>query len=143
MVNRNQYVAGVIVAVTVVAIVLYFILTLSSHGTIKTIGVDVCWDEALTQKVTDIDWGRIGSGESKEVDLWVKNTGNTSINMTMEVRNWNPSNAGDYLTMTWNYSGQELQTGEKIFVTLKLTASGNIPFVAFSNDIVITAWSNE
>ena len=38
--------------------------TIGSSGTVKAINVEVYWDEACTQNVTEIDWGTLEPGSS-------------------------------------------------------------------------------
>jgi hypothetical protein len=44
----------------------------------------------------------------------------------MATADWNPSTASNYLTLTWNYGGDSIGTGEAIQVSLTLSVSSNV-----------------
>jgi hypothetical protein len=56
----------------------------------------------------------------------------------MNTTNWNPSTASNYMTLTWNYSGQSINTGAAVQVKLTLSLSANVTGITnFSFDINI------
>jgi len=114
-------------------------LTISSVGTVKTVDVGAYWDEACTNEVTTIDWGSISPGASKSVTIYLKNEGNTPITLTMNTTSWSPSAAANYISLSWDYSGEQIAAGGVIQVTLTLSVSSNISGItSFTFDIVIT-----
>lgn len=77
-------------------------------------------------------------GESKNVTTYLKNEGNTPINLSLNTSSWNPSEAENYIGLTWNYTGENLQPDQALPVTLILTVSQNIAGITtFNFDIVI------
>lgn len=134
------FASGVVVALIVVGIVLMATLWLHSHGRLKTIGVEAYVDPECTRPCTSIDWGLVEPGEVRGALIYLKNTNNTAFNMTVKAENWNPPVAENYLTLSWNYTGEILQPGDVIPVQLLLTVSPNATgFDKYSFDIVITA----
>ena len=84
--------------------------------------------------------GVIGPGEAKEVTLYLKNTGNVPVNLTLSTENWSPAVAADYMTLTWDYDGTPVVAGAVRRVIITLSVATNITGVAeFSFDILITA----
>lgn len=73
---------------------------ISSVGNIKAVGVGVYSDSGCTIPVSYIDWGFLEPGSSKQFTVYVKNEGNVPIRLSMEVDNWNPSSASNYLTLS-------------------------------------------
>jgi hypothetical protein len=101
--------------------------TISSVGTLKAIGIEVYWDEDLTDKVTTIKWGVLAPGARKAYTIYVSNEGNFPLSLRLSASNWNPPAASNYLTLTWNYlNGQTLKAGEVVGVTLTLAVSESI-----------------
>jgi len=115
-------------------------MNISNTGSVKTVGVGVYWDSGLTNKVSSIDWGMLEPGSNVTKTVYIRNEGNAAATLSMATSNWNPSNTSNYLTLTWNYSGQTLNVNEAVQVKLTLTASSSIAGItSFSFDITITA----
>ena len=100
--------------------------TISSIGTLKAIGIEVYQNEALTDRVTMINWGTLESGDTKTYTIYVSNKGNFPLTLSLSTSNWNPPSASNYLTLTWSYSGQAISAGEAVQVTLTLAVSPSI-----------------
>jgi len=115
------------------------VLPINTSGVITSADLDAYWDSACTDAVSSINWGTIRPGESKNVTIYLKNTGNVPLTLSLATDNWNPSNAGTYLSLTWDYSGGQLQANGVLQVTLTLTASSNTQGItSFSFDVIIT-----
>jgi len=111
---------------------------LSSIGTVKAVGVSVYWDSGCSQAVSSIDWGLADPGSVKNVTVYVKNEGNTPITLSLQTANWNPPNAADYISLSWDYGGDIIGANQIVAVTLSLSISSNIQGVTtFSFDIVV------
>ena len=93
---------------------------LPSSGNIAAINVGLYSDYACTQNLDSIDWGDIAPGESVNRVIYLKNTGNTQIALSMTASNWNPSIANGPITITWNREGALLDQDEVISATLTL-----------------------
>ena len=112
--------------------------TLSSSGTIMTVGVGVYSNSQCTTAVTSIPWGTLEPGSSQTYVCYIRNEGTGPSTLSMYTTNWNPSEAIDYINLNWNYGGQILNQGQVIQVTFTLTVSASIEGITtFSFDITI------
>jgi hypothetical protein len=113
--------------------------TISSVGTLKAFGIKVYWDDSLTSEVNAVDWGTIEPGNQKNVTVYVYNEGSTPITLNISADNWIPSTASQYISLSWNYTGQELSAAASMRLTLTLTVSADITGISdFSFDIIAT-----
>jgi hypothetical protein len=116
--------------------------TLSSSGTIQTIGVGVYTDSSCTHAVTSIPWGTLEPGASQTFTCYIRNEGNGPSTFSLDTDNWSPAAASSYLGLGWNYGGQTLNAGQGVTVTLTLTVSASIQGITtFSFDIIIVGSS--
>jgi len=114
--------------------------TIPNVGSVRAVGVGVYWDAALTNQVSSIDWGVLDPGSNKNFTFYIRNEGNSAVTLTMNTANWNPPTASNYMTLTWNYSGQSLNAGATIQVKLTLSVSASVTGItSFSFDINIVA----
>jgi len=131
------------VAVVLASLATVYALTsssvyLKSVGTIKAVGVGVYWDSSCKQSVSSIDWGLAEPGSVKNVTVYVRNEGNAPITLSMQTANWNPANAANYISLSWNYNGQTIGVNQVLAVNLSLSISPNIQGItSFSFDIVV------
>jgi len=112
--------------------------TIGSSGTVKAINVEVYWDSACTDVVSEIDWGTIEPGEPVTNTVYVKNTGNTAMTLSMTYSGWNPAEAGDYITLSWDKEGATVNSDAVATAVLTLSVSESISGIeSFSVNIVI------
>ena len=112
--------------------------TLSSSGTVEGIGVEVYWDSGCTQTVNSVDWGYAEPGDVVTRTVYVKNSGNTPMTLSMTYSDWDPVEAGDYLSLSWNREGATLDADEVAQAVLTLTVSDVITGITtYSFNIVI------
>ena len=110
-----------------------------STGTITAVNVGVYSDSQCTQNCTNISWGNVSPGETATQTVYVKNTGNVPVTLTMTTTGWSPSNANSYLTLTWNQENTVLNAGQSISATLTLAvASSTGSLTDFSFTIILT-----
>jgi len=111
-----------------------------STGSVKTINVGVYWDRNCNNTVSFIDWGEIGPGSVKDISLFIRNEGTIAEGLFLSTDYWSPSNASEFMTLSWDYSGQTLDPLEIVTVALTLQVSPSIEGIkSFSFDIVIGA----
>jgi len=109
------------------------------RGTVKAVGVGVFWNSNCTNPISFIDWGMVEPGSMNNVTVYVRNEGNVAANISLATGNWNPSNASDNLTLSWNYDGRQLNPLEVVQVTLTLNISSSVQGIeSFSFDIIIS-----
>ena len=114
--------------------------TITNAGSVKTIGVGVYWDQALTNPVASINWGTLEPGSNVNRTVYIRNEGNAAATLSMATSNWSPSNASSYMTLTWDYGGQTLTVNEVRQVRFTLAVSSSVAGItSFSFDITIAA----
>jgi len=112
--------------------------TVSNAGTVKAIGVGVYEDIACGNPLSSIDWGVLEPASSENVTCYIRNEGNSVQTLSMYTSNWSPSNASDYMTLSWDYGGQSIDVDEVVQVTFTLSVDANVSGItSFSFDITI------
>jgi len=114
--------------------------TISNTGSVKSVGVGVYQEQACTTSVSSINWGIVSPGSNVNKTVWIRNESNVPATLSKNTSNWNPTNASNYITLSWNYGGQILSANEVIQVKLTLSVSSTIAGITnFSFDITIIA----
>jgi hypothetical protein len=91
-----------------------------------------------TQIVNSVDWGTPGPGDSVSKTVYIKNTGNAQMTLSMSCSGWNPVGAENYLTLSWNREGTQINAGAVIPAVLTLSVSGAVTGITdFSFNTVI------
>jgi hypothetical protein len=111
--------------------------TLPSLGTVKTIGVEVYWDQNLENKTETINWDEVWVGSSKNVTVYIRSISNNRIILNLNATDWNPTDVSDYMNLSWDYNGTLLNPGETIPVMLTLSIPSSYSFVKYliDNDV--------
>jgi len=97
-----------LVSVLMVASVMNLLLvqwTKIGIGLVTGDGLGVYWNQNCTNITSSLPFGRLDPRSSKSFILHLRNEGNTAIALNMTSENWNPTNAENYLTLTWNREG--------------------------------------
>jgi hypothetical protein len=130
---------GMVVGSAATLAVLNVQIPIPSAGLVVAVNVGVYSDSACTLNLTSIDWGSVYPGGSVSRTIYVKNTGNVPITLTMTTTAWNPASAAGQITVTWDKENATLNPGQSTSATLTLTVSPSISGVtSFSMNIVIT-----
>lgn len=130
----------VVSIVGVAASLLQTSVSIPNAGAVKAVGVGVYWDSTCTNRTTAFIWGTLTPGSSKAITIYVRNEGNVAATISKVVRNWIPSSAADYLTVSWNYANQTVGVNRIQQINLMLTVASNVgAMTSFSFDITITA----
>jgi hypothetical protein len=112
--------------------------TVSSNGTVTTVGVGVYSDVACSQNCTSISWGTLHPGDTVNQTVYVKNTGTNQITLSMTSENWVPVGSDAYLTLTWDQEGTVLDADDFVLATLYLSVDSDTGGLTdFSFNIVI------
>ena len=136
-----------VVAVLSVAMVASVGITqrrIPSRGTVhvEVLGVEVYWDPECTSIVTEIEWGILEPLDVVARTVYLRNTGNAAVNLSMVTENWSPVEAETYITLTWDAEGTILDANTIQATIMNLSVSAEISGVSdFSFDIVITGGS--
>ena len=113
---------------------------IQNQGAMKAVGVGVYWDQALTNRVTSIDWGTLEPGSNVNKTVYIRNEGNAAAILSMTTSNWNPTSASTYMGLSWDYGGQTIGVNAVVQVRLTLSASSSVSGItSFSFDITIVA----
>jgi len=111
---------------------------------IKGVGVSIYSDPDCSIILSEINWtmvepgGLLEPGESRHQIMYIKNTGNTPINLTLEVVDWQPEIASEYISIGWNYTGEKINPLAILPVDVTLTVSPSVQNVTdFAFVIVI------
>ena len=113
---------------------------LPSVGTIKTIGVETYQDRNGENKMDELTWAEI-TIEKQEWDeitmkpisstVYVKSVSNFRVTMDIFLTDWTPVEISDYLTVLWDYKGEEMDPGDIIPVTITLSAPSSDAFIDY------------
>jgi hypothetical protein len=91
-------------------------------GTIShSVGVEIFNEENTASTCTSIDWGDLNPQSRTTRTIYVKNTGNTTETLNLEVTDWNPPEATSMLALTWDKEGTSLRPEQVVAATLVLT----------------------
>ena len=105
--------------------------TVSNIGTLTlSRNLGVFWDAGFTNRTNSINWGKVYPGTTKSLSIYVRNEGDTALALSMSAHNWTPSNASNYLTLSWDHDGQPLNAGDVVYVTLSLTVNNSITLLS-------------
>ena len=112
---------------------------LSSTGSIQTTAeIGVYSNFQCTTPLTSLSWGTLEPGESKAIVCYIQNEGSSALTLSMYPSAWNPPEAGNYLTLTWNYNGNPISPDASVQVTFTLSVEASIEDVtSFSFDVNI------
>lgn len=145
MIRRPLVLAAALIAFSLAFFSLHSILgqfnqtlSIGSRGNVEAVGVGVYWDSACSSAVSWVEWGTVEPGSKKNVTIYVRNEGNDAVILSIFADNWNPSNASNYMTLSWDYAGQTIDPQKVVQTTLTLsTSSGVEGITGFSFDIII------
>lgn len=97
-------------------------------------------DQASTVPLSSYNWGALSAGTTSTLVIYVQNQGNTAVTLSRELSSFNPPSLSSYLTLNWDYSGQALNQGDTLKITLTLIVSPSTPAMAnFGFNATITA----
>jgi hypothetical protein len=129
MVNNQQAVvltaAGLAVIALVVAVVILTSAHLETSGTIVTNNpnLTIFADAACTKQISTVQWGTLQPSGSATMALFIKNSGNMPLTLTLTENNWSPATAQNYLTLSWNQENTKIQPGASQTVTITINVN--------------------
>lgn len=130
---------GMVMGSAVTFAVLQRSYSIPTTGMITSVNVGVFADLACTQSLTAISWGSVYPGESVSRVVYVKNTGNAPITLSMATSGWSPANANGPITVAWDREGVSLNPGQVAAATITLSTLASISgIVDFSVNIIVT-----
>src|SRR5512136_1838711 len=112
--------------------------SIPTSGMVIGIGVGVYADQACSQNLTGISWGVVAPGESVNRTVYVKNTGNAQITLSMAASGWSPPTANGRIAVSWDRESSLLGASQSVAATIVLFVSPSISGVSdFSVKVVI------
>ena len=141
--QRSQVLGISVLVASVLVASTFALLTIQKNirgtGSVKGVGLGVYWDSQCKNATSSIDFGLLEPGSYKDFTLYLKNEGNIVLTLNMPSKNWNPVEAANYLSLTWNREGQQVSPGQVISFVIRLSVSSNIQGISsFSLDITIS-----
>lgn len=113
---------------------------LGSSGLISYSGLDFFSDLSLSSRISHVNWGTLEPGGSSSVDLVIYNFESSPLILYLSSEKWEPSAAQQFLDLSWNYSGDPLQSHEAVEISFVLSVSEDILGIdSFSFDVVVMA----
>jgi hypothetical protein len=99
-------------------------------------------DSSCTQRLTAIDWGDLAAGEQKTSVVFLRNLGNVSFVLQLNVMNWTPTYLSDHVMVSWDYQEQVLAADDILRVVFTIVVSPDLENVgSFSYDLVLATFS--
>jgi len=147
--SKGKRVVGIIAAALTIEIVLtnmnliYGLLStvfpIGSTGVIASAGIRVYRELECINNVSLINWQTLSPGQSKDVTVYVKNTGTVPLSLDFNATNWSPPGSSTYFDLSWDYTGAQIQPNQVLAVKFTLSVSQYIQGItSFSFDIYIT-----
>lgn len=135
------------VATLAIAVIIGYLIVARASGlsvrtslaTVEAVSLGVYWDRGCTSPVSSIDWGELYPGSSKTVDVFIRNEGNGSADLSLSTTDWLPTETSQYISLGWDYNGRSLDPSDVVPVELKLSVSYSIRNIeSFSLNIVVS-----
>ena len=130
---------GMVVGSAVTLAVLNVQRAIPSSGMVVAVNVGVYSDAGCTLNLTSIDWGSVYPGGSVPRTIYVKNTGNAPITLSISTTSWNPTVAAGQINVAWDKENTVLNAGQSTSATLTLSVSQNVSGVtSFNMNIIVS-----
>lgn len=101
---------------------------IEQKGRIYTVNVEAYWDANLTIPALVQDWGDLEPAEIKQRLIYVTNTGNRPMALTVATSDWTPPEIAAYVLFHANYeAGHVITPGEVYAVGLRIEVAVDIP----------------
>jgi len=111
---------------------------IANVAVIKTVGVGVYKDVNCALPLTQIDWGVLEPRTAKTFLAYLRNESNVPISLNMTTQNWNPTEAEQFISVSWDQEGKTLEVDQVVLVTFTLSVSAEVSgLTSFSFEIVI------
>jgi len=113
-------------------------LIVKNYGVVKAIGISIYEDAGCTVPLTEIDWGLVSPASSVPYEAWLKNEGSVVVTVTMSVAKWVPSEASEYMSLTWSCEGVSVSVDGTVSCIFTLEIFEDVAGITdFSFDILL------
>lgn len=137
MLGVSVLVASVLVAGTFAMLTIQ--KDIHGSGSIKGVGLGIYSDLQCTNATSSIAFGLLEAGSSKDFTLYLRNEGNADLTLNMTSKNWDPIEATEYMSLTWNREEYRISPGQVISFVITLSVLPNIQGISsFGLDITIS-----
>jgi hypothetical protein len=114
------------------------VLGINSTGIIVRIDAGLYSDINCTVPLESLEWGTLYAGGSKNQTVYLRNQGDTSFQLVLNMTNFDPTRISDYIRLTTDYKGQDIVPEEVLRLEIMLEAGQSSNSTSFSFDILIT-----
>jgi hypothetical protein len=102
------------------------------------IEIDVFIDEACINPLSSFEWGEIEPGKESTKTIYLRNSGDVDVKLNLIGENWTPDESKDYMSLSWDYDGSEILSGEIREINVELSVSSDCPALDnFGFDLII------
>ena len=131
-----------LIACCIISLVVYGLnstsVTIHNSATVYAVGVGVYSDAACTQALTSINWGTLQPSQVTSSVIYMKNTGNANVVLSMISDSWNPALAQAYISVSWTAENSLLAPSNVEQATIMLSVNASIQNItSFTFDIHI------
>jgi len=119
-------VAAFLLGVTSTLAIQHYTKRIENKAVVKVVGVGIYKDANFTVSLTEIDWGVLEPGESKNFSAYIVNKSNVPITLSMTTSDWQPINASQFITLSWNYHGEQIPINGYVEVIFTLTVNAAV-----------------
>lgn len=130
---------SILAATMLVYAVVQFKLRIPAGGVISAVGLEVYSDVACIIPLTYIDWGFLAPGESKIVTCYLKSLSTAHASLSLTTGNRDPSQAANYIRVSWNREAALIKPGEVLSAELTLTVDSAVQGISNFNFTIIIA----
>ncbi len=112
--------------------------TVPTSGRVTAINLGVYADGSCSENLASMNWGSLSPGDIIYKAIYVKNAGNSPVNIHMTTDSWHPTEASGAITLAWDKENAVLNPGEVVKATLTLSVAASISGINdFTFNIVI------
>ena len=109
------------------------ILHVPSSGVVLIGKLGIFSDSACTSPLTKVDWGTLRLNSTYSQTAYLKNLGNTPLLLSMNTSDYNPPEAQNFLSLTWNLEGTTISPDQVLEINFTLqVGSGDCNFTDFT-----------
>lgn len=110
-----------------------------TSGIVATANLVLYNDPARTIECQTISWGLMAPNDTKTHPIYVFNNGTIPLKLSLLNSNWLPTNAKDYISVTWNREGTIIEPGATVSAIISLHVDISVTGITdFRCDLIIS-----
>lgn len=135
---------GSLISVVILAIVAFSIVTVAVYEMRAARRIQnqasITAEEGLTIDREFIAWGTLDPAENRTENITATNEMPVNVILSLDTENWDPKNASNFITLSWNYEEQLLAPSQSLLINLTLSVSPDIYGITdFTFDIIVSS----